>query len=121
MLATIERLGNRLPDPAILFVWLLLIVWGASWALAGIDWNLIDPRDGAPLVVRNQLTGEALTTFLSNVVPTFAHFHPVGVVLVAMLGIGVAERTGFIHGDRGNHVGSSSGALNGHIRAGHIH
>ena len=97
MLATIERLGNRLPDPAILFVWLLLIVWGASWALAGIDWNLIDPRDGAPLVVRNQLTGEALTTFLSNVVPTFAHFHPVGVVLVAMLGIGVAERTGFIH------------------------
>ena len=66
MLATIERLGNRLPDPAILFVWLLLIVWVASWALAGIDWNLIDPRDGAPLVVRNQLTGEALTTFLSS-------------------------------------------------------
>lgn len=97
MLATIERLGNRLPDPAMLFVWLLMIIWVASWALAGVDWQLTDPRSGEALTVNNQLTGEALTSFAANVVPVFAHFHPVGVVLVAMLGIGVAERTGFIH------------------------
>ena len=97
MLSTIERLGNRLPDPAMLFVWLLLVVWLASWLLAGIDWGVVDPRNGDALTVNNQLTGPALTSFLSNVVPVFAQFHPVGVVLVAMLGIGVAERTGFIH------------------------
>ena len=43
-------------------------------------------RTYSPDIVMISLTGEALTTFLSNVVPTFAHFHPVGVLLVAMLG-----------------------------------
>ena len=38
-----------------------------------------------------------MTRFLSVMVQNFAHFHPIGVVLVAMLGIGVAEHTGFIN------------------------
>ncbi|MEP1593401.1 MAG: AbgT family transporter, partial [Halieaceae bacterium] len=41
--------------------------------------------------------GTAITTFFASMVKTFAHFHPIGVVLVAMLGIGVAEHTGFIN------------------------
>ncbi len=45
----------------------------------------------------NQLSGPALTEFLSVMVTNFSHFHPLGVVLVAMLGIGVAEHTGFIN------------------------
>lgn len=97
ILGAVERIGNRLPDPALLFIALLLIVWALSWALAGVDFGLIDPRSGAPLAVQNQLSGGALTAFLANMVKTFVSFHPVGVVLVAMLGIGVAESTGFIN------------------------
>lgn len=97
LLGTVERIGNKLPDPALLFVALLLIVWALSWALAGVDFGLIDPRSGQPLAVQNQLSGGALTAFLANMVKTFVSFHPVGVVLVAMLGIGVAESTGFIN------------------------
>jgi len=96
-LAAVERIGNRLPDPAVLFIALLFLVWGLSWALSYVDWGLQDPRNGAPLVVNNQLSGEALVLFFSSMVTTFAHFHPIGVVLVAMLGIGVAEHTGFIN------------------------
>ncbi len=96
-LAAVERVGNKLPDPAVLFIVLLFIVWLLSWALSGIDFTAIDPRNGKPLVVVNQLSGHALTTFFSVMVTNFAHFHPVGVVLVAMLGIGVAEHTGFIN------------------------
>ena len=96
LLAAVERTGNRLPDPALLFVGLLALVWGLSWALSFIDFAVIDPRTGNPLVVHNQLSGTALTRFLAELVPTFSHFHPVGVVLVALLGIGVAEHTGFI-------------------------
>ncbi|GAB5453251.1 MAG: AbgT family transporter [Halioglobus sp.] len=95
-LAAVERIGNRLPDPALLFVGLLFLVWILSWALSYVQWDVIDPRSGLPLSVNNQLSGTALVLFFSSMVKTFAHFHPIGVVLVAMLGIGVAEHTGFI-------------------------
>ena len=42
-LAAVERVGNRLPDPAILFVWLLVIVWVLSWLLSYITYDVIDP------------------------------------------------------------------------------
>ena len=58
--------------------------------------GVVDPRTGEPIVIINQLTGGALTTFLSGMVTTFVTFGPVGTVLVAMLGIGVAEHSGFI-------------------------
>jgi aminobenzoyl-glutamate transport protein len=96
-LAAVERVGNRLPDPAMLFVLLLAIVWILSWALSGVDFGLTDPRNGEPLRVINQLSGQSFTGFLGVMVTNFTHFHPVGVVLVAMLGIGVAEHTGFIN------------------------
>jgi len=48
-------------------------------------------------VVVNQLSGESMVTFFTKLVTNFSHFHPIGVVLVAMLGIGVAEHTGFIN------------------------
>lgn len=92
----IERLGNALPDPALLFLLLLVLVWILSAVLSGFEYTHIDPRTQAPLVVQNLLSGTALTTFLSGMVTTFVTFHPLGVVLVAMLGIGVADHTGFI-------------------------
>jgi aminobenzoyl-glutamate transport protein len=95
-LATIERIGNRLPDPAMLFIVLLLAVWILSWVFSLFSYELIDPRTGEALVIVNQLSASAMTQFLSAMVTTFAHFHPIGVVLVAMMGIGVAEHTGFI-------------------------
>lgn len=97
MLAAVERIGNALPDPAVLFIVLLLAVWILSWLMALFSYELIDPRTGEPLVVVNQLSATAMTQFLSSMVTTFAHFHPIGVVLVAMMGIGVAEHTGFIN------------------------
>ncbi len=96
-LGAVERIGNRIPDPAMLFVALLFIVWVLSWLFSYVDFSVIDPRTGAPIVVNNLLTGQAITTFFSNLVTNFSGFGPVGTVLVAMLGIGVAEHTGFIN------------------------
>ena len=39
-LATVERVGNKLPDPAVLFIALLLTVWGLSWLLSWFDWGV---------------------------------------------------------------------------------
>ncbi len=97
MLASVERVGNKLPDPAVLFIVLLFAVWVLSWLLSYVTFSVVDPRSSEPLVINNLLSGSALTEFLSVMVTNFSHFHPVGVVLVAMLGIGVAEHTGFIN------------------------
>ena len=96
-LNAIETVGNRLPDPAILFLLLLVLTWIASALLSPVEFTEVDPRSGEPLRIANQLTGAALATFLVQLVPTFTGFAPLGVVLVALLGVGVAEKTGFIN------------------------
>ncbi len=92
----IERVGNRLPDPAVLFLLLMFAVWVLSLLLAGVAFDEVDPRSGDPIVVNNLLAGASLTAFMAQMVNTFVTFPPLGVVLVAMLGLGVAEHTGFI-------------------------
>jgi aminobenzoyl-glutamate transport protein len=96
-LNTVEVLGNKLPDPAVLFLILMIAVWVISWPLSNVEFSEIDPRSNQPIQVSNQLSGTSLATFMSNMVTTFTGFHPLGVVLVALLGVGVAEHTGFIN------------------------
>lgn len=92
----VERVGNKLPDPAIIFFICLLIVWGLSAILSQMSFSAIDPRTNEAVVVNNMLTGAAMADFLSRMVTIFTGFAPLGVVLVAMLGVGVAEHSGFI-------------------------
>jgi aminobenzoyl-glutamate transport protein len=95
-LSVIEVAGNKLPDPALLFVIALLIVWVVSAVLSNVAFTEIDPRNGKPIQVQNQLSGAALASFLANMVTVFVNFPPLGVVLIALLGIGVAEHVGFL-------------------------
>lgn len=95
-LNAIEVVGNKLPDPAALFVLLLIATWLLSWLLSGVDFNAVHPGTGEPIRVANQLSGAAMVKFLTGMVSTFTSFAPLGVVLVALLGVGVAEHTGFI-------------------------
>ena len=97
ILSWIETVGNKLPDPAVLFVIALFVTWALSAMLAQVAFAEIDPRTEEPLRVINQLTGPALAGFLAGMVETFTRFPPLGVVLVALLGVGVAEHAGFIN------------------------
>ncbi|CAN5311054.1 AbgT family transporter [soil metagenome] len=96
-LNAIERVGNKLPDPAMLFFLLLILVWIVSWLLSPMQFSEIDPRNGQPIQIKNQLAGTSIAAFMAGMVTTFTSFHPLGVVLVALLGVGVAEHTGFIN------------------------
>ena len=93
----IEIAGNKLPDPALLFFILMLIVWVFSLILAPFDFGKVDPRTEESLEVINLLTGPMLAEFLATMVTVFMNFAPLGIVLVAMLGVGVAEHSGFIN------------------------
>ncbi|MDP5207207.1 AbgT family transporter, partial [Alishewanella sp. SMS9] len=79
-LNTIEVVGNKLPDPAVLFALLMVIVWVTSWLLSGVSFDELDPRSGQQIAIVNLLSGEALTNFTSNIVNTFVTFPPLGVV-----------------------------------------
>lgn len=93
----VERVGNKLPDPAVLFILGLLVVWVVSALLDGHAFE-VPSKDGAVAkAVESQLSAKALVTFFSDMVKTFTSFHPLGVVLVALLGVGVAEHSGFIN------------------------
>lgn len=93
----IELAGNKLPDPAILFFVLMLLIWVISALFSGFVFSEIDPRTGQAIQVQNLLKPSAIATFLSNMVTTFTGFAPLGIVLVAMLGVGVAEYAGYIN------------------------
>jgi len=97
MLNRIEVVGNKLPDPSMLFLISLIIVWILSAIFSGMSFTDIDPRSGEPIVINNLLGGAAMATFLSQMVTIFTSFAPLGVVLVAMLGVGVADEAGYFN------------------------
>ena len=96
ILAWIEAIGNKLPHPFWLFVWIIgiIIVFSGIAVLTGV--KATDPGTGELIEPVNLLSGEALRRFLENMVTNFAHFAPLGLVLVMLMGVSVAERSGLL-------------------------
>jgi len=94
ILDLLERAGNRLPEPATIFVLLAVAVAVASAIAAHVGWQVPHPRDGTPIVAENLLTRDNLRRMLVESVRNFTGFAPLGIVLVTMLGMGVAEGSG---------------------------
>ncbi|MBS3896015.1 AbgT family transporter [Silanimonas sp.] len=97
LLDGVEKLGNKLPDPAMLFLVLLGVVLVLSAWLSTISFEVVNPRTDMPVQITNLLAGSALTEFIANMVTVFTSFPPLGVVLVSMMGLAVAEHSGFIN------------------------
>lgn len=95
-LDAVERIGNRLPDPISIFVILAFLVLILSWVTARLGITAIHPKDGSVIVPVNLLDREGLRRVFTEAVRNFTSFAPLGIVLVAMIGVGVAERTGLI-------------------------
>ena len=92
----IEKGGNALPHPAILFAIFALITLIVS-AIGGLlGWSGIHPATGEAVNVINLLSKEGVHRILLEMVNSYTGFAPLGVVMVALLGIGVAESSGFI-------------------------
>lgn len=99
-LAWIERSGNRLPDPVFLFLWCIGAVVMISAVCAMLGVSALHPTqlgpDGQPLLVSAQslVSADNIRRLLVEMPATVTGFHPLGYVLVVMLGAGVAERSG---------------------------
>jgi aminobenzoyl-glutamate transport protein len=88
----IERLGNRLPDPFVLFLSFAGFVVLASFLFAGA--SVVNPGTQKVIAVQNLVSSEGVRRMLTEAIKNFTSFPPLGVVLVVMMGAGIAERSG---------------------------
>lgn len=104
LLDTVERVGNKVPHPVVIFLLLIAFVMVLSHILymmgASVTYETINPEtDTVDMVTtgaRSLLTTEGIRMIYSGVVANFMGFTAVGVIIVAMLGVGVAESAGLI-------------------------
>ncbi|MCD9185712.1 MAG: AbgT family transporter [Pyrinomonadaceae bacterium] len=92
----VERVGNAVPNPAILFVALTFLVVIASAIVTNADITVQHPTTKETIRAVNLLSVEGLHRVLTGLVTNFTSFAPLGTVLVALLGIAVAEASGLI-------------------------
>ncbi|MGL6434668.1 AbgT family transporter, partial [Aeromonas caviae] len=103
-LNTVEWLGNLLPHPVTLFAFFSVALVIASGIAASFGLSVIDPRpEGAPgrsvdgmITVVSLFSADGLQRIVSGMVSNFTGFAPLGTVLVALLGVGIAEHSGLL-------------------------
>lgn len=95
-LRVVERGGNALPHPATLFVLLALLVVIGSEIAVRMGVSATHPKTGETLAPTSLLGVEGLHLVLTKTVTNFTGFAPLGTVLVALLGIGIAESSGLL-------------------------
>lgn len=95
-LNVVERTGNALPHPTTLFAVLSLMVLCMSAIGAWLDLSAVHPSTGETIRAVNLLSVEGIHKIALNLVTNFASFAPLGTVLVALIGIAVAEHSGMI-------------------------
>lgn len=86
----------RMPHPATMFFLLTLAVIVLSWIFDVYGLSVLQPQTGEEIRVQSLLSPEGIRWLLRHVVTNFTGFAPLGLVIVAMFGIGVAQHSGFI-------------------------
>lgn len=95
-MAVVERAGNALPHPFWLFWILSAVLAVVSAVLAALDVSVVAPSDHKTVVVQNLLSGDGLAMAVSTMIDNFAAFPPMATIVVVIMGVAVAERTGFL-------------------------
>lgn len=95
-LNTVERAGNALPHPATLFALLAVAVVVLSWVLHAAGVTVTNPASGKVVTVVNLLSLEGLHRITLDAVKNFLAYPPLGISLMCLLGIGIAEHAGLM-------------------------
>lgn len=95
-LKIVERAGNALPHPVSIFALLAGLVLILSAIGSWLELSVVHPGTGKTIYVVNLLSIQGMHRILTSTVANFTSFAPLGTVLVAMIGIGIAEHSGLI-------------------------
>jgi aminobenzoyl-glutamate transport protein len=96
ILSGLEKAGNALPHPATIFAIFALSAILISALADAVGWNAVHPATKEIIYPVNLLSKDGLHRILREMVRNYVNFAPLGIVLVAMLGIGIAEASGLI-------------------------
>jgi aminobenzoyl-glutamate transport protein len=105
ILDTVERVGNSVPHPVVIFLILIAVVMVLSHVLyllgASVSYQVINPDtdkvETANTVANSLLTADGIRHIYTRLVPNFLGFSAVGLLIVAMIGVGVAEESGLVN------------------------
>ncbi|MCI0432838.1 MAG: AbgT family transporter [Gemmatimonadetes bacterium] len=95
-LDVVEHVGNALPDAATLFAILALLVVVVSALASAAETTAVHPATGETISAVNLMSGPGVRRMLTGAVLNFTAFPPLGLVIVVVIGIGVAERSGLV-------------------------
>ena len=110
-LYAVERLGNKIPHPVYLFIWLWVLALVASFVLAKANVAVVNPATNETVAVINMLTSSAWADFLHNMGKTWMNFAPMITVPLCTLGMAVATHSGML-----NSVLKSAGASKSNLK-----
>lgn len=91
-----EKVGNKLPDSVTIFVTLCFLILVISYFSNKFNVTAIHPITKESIAVNNLLSKANLKQLLVEMINVFQTYPPLGVVLVAMIGIGVADKSGLL-------------------------
>lgn len=93
---SLERAGNKLPEPFALFLYLLLAVGIISTVVSWFGVSTQIPGTDKTTVVKGLFSGEGIVWLMTTAVSNFISFPPLGLVITLLLAVGVAERSGLL-------------------------
>lgn len=92
----IERIGNKIPNPFLLFVYLIAVLMISTALLSWFGVAVKNPASGKMVEVKNLLSVAGIQWILPNIIKNFSGFAPLGSILALMIGAGLAEKTGLL-------------------------
>ncbi|MCO4756047.1 MAG: AbgT family transporter, partial [Bacteriovoracaceae bacterium] len=92
----VENVGNKLPDPTTIFIILTFGILAVSWLFSFIGVSAVHPATKETILIENLLSSGNIQRIFTEMVHNFANFPPLGMVLVTVVGIGIAEKSGLI-------------------------
>lgn len=95
-LLKVERAGNALPQPALMFLLLTILVVLLSAVISGLGVEAVHPVKKEAITAVNLLSVTGLHMVLTDMLKNFTGFAPLGTVLVAMLGFSLTEKSGLL-------------------------
>lgn len=95
-LTRLETVGNKLPDPAVLFIVMGMLILILSAIGGACGWQVVNPANGETVAVVSLLTADGIRKIVNSMLTNLSGFGPLPSVILIMMGLGVAEGTGML-------------------------
>lgn len=89
----VEKAGNKLPDPAVLFFLMCVGLAVITWIVSLFDVSVKHPGSGEMIHIKNIISTEGIAMIMNDAIKNFSEFPALGLVLAVMIGVGAAEKS----------------------------